>query len=448
MGIAMSDRSGARWLRYLPKPLRSRLEGRQALHAVIGNSGWLLFDKLIRAALGLLVGVWVARYLGPTRFGELAYVLAFIAFFQAVANLGADGIIVREIARDRFAASRILGTALVLRFCVGVACWTGAIAVMALVNGVNDPSVVLTALAGGVLVFQAADTVDLWFQSQSQSRRTVVAKLIAYLLSNGAKVVLILADAPLAAFAAITALESAAGALGLYLAYRRFPTSGRWEMILKQGWQLLRESWPFMMSGVSIMVYIRIDQIMIKEMLGEKELGLYAAALPLSQVWQVIPVVLATSLAPVIARKKAEGESEYQDALLAIFRIFGALSLCVSVTTALASSTLILVLYGQSYSDATSILAIHAFSNIFVFQGVAQSLWLINEQAGSLSLIKTILGGIAAVGANLILLPIFGTVGAAIAAIVSIGIASVFSNILYAPRIFLMQLGIRPREQR
>src|SRR5258706_3934253 len=400
MGVTMSDRSGARWLRYLPRRFRSRLEGRRTLHAVIGNSGWLLLDKLIRAALGLLVGAWVARYLGPSRFGELAYVLAFIAFFQAVANLGADGIIVRNIARDRAAAPRILGTALVLRFCVGVACWIGAITVVALVNGVNDPSVALTALAGGVLVFQAADTVDLWFQSQSQSRRTVVAKLTAHLLSNGAKIVLILAGAPLAAFAAMTALESPAGALGLYLLYRRLPTSGRWELILKQGRQLLRESWPFMMSGMAIMVYIRIDQIMIKEMLGEKELGLYAAALPLSQVWQVIPVVLAISLAPVIARKKAEGGSEYQDALLTVFRVFGVLSLCVSVTTALASSTLIPLLYGPSYSDATPILAIHVFSSIFVFQGVAQSLWLTNEQAGSLSLLKTLLGGIAAGGSN------------------------------------------------
>jgi len=246
----------------------------------------------------------------------------------------------------------------------------------------------------------------------------------------------------------MTALESAAGALGLYLVYRRLPTSGRWELILKQGRQLLRESWAFMVSGIAIMVYIRIDQIMIKEMLGEKELGLYAAALPLSQVWQVIPVVLAISLAPVIARKKAEGGSEYQDALLTVFRVFGVLSLCVSVTTALASSTLIPLLYGPSYSDAIPILAIHVFSSIFVFQGVAQSLWLTNEQAGSLALLKTLLGGIAAVVSNLVLLPIFGTVGAAISAIISIGIASVFSNILYAPKIFLMQLGIRPREQR
>src|SRR6266699_1214854 len=120
MGVTMSDRSGARWLRYLPRRFRSRLEGRRTLHAVIGNSGWLLLDKLIRAALGLLVGAWVARYLGPSRFGELAYVLAFIAFFQAVANLGADGIIVRDIAQKPECAPQVLGTCFALRLLAGL----------------------------------------------------------------------------------------------------------------------------------------------------------------------------------------------------------------------------------------------------------------------------------------------------------------------------------------
>ena len=84
------------WVRFLPASLRQRLAGRVNLHAVIHNSGWLMFDKLVRMLLGLVVGAWVARYLGPESFGELAYVLAYVAFFQAIANLGIDGIIVRE----------------------------------------------------------------------------------------------------------------------------------------------------------------------------------------------------------------------------------------------------------------------------------------------------------------------------------------------------------------
>jgi O-antigen/teichoic acid export membrane protein len=431
------------WIRLLPESLRERLAKRVALHAIVENSGWLIFDKLLRMAMGLLVTAWVARYLGPESFGELAYVLAQIAFFQVVGTLGADGIVVRDIARNRDDAPTLLGTLFAMRVAVGVICWAIAVGVAAISHGPGERIVLLMALAGGSLVFQAADTADLWFQSQSQSRRTVLAKLGALLLSNGCKVLLILVRAPLIAFAAVVAFEALVAAVGMAVVYRRFPTPGRWHVVAGQATLLLRQTWPFMLSGLSVMVYMRIDQIMIKNMLGGRALGIYAAALSVSQLWNVIPTTLVISLAPYIARRKMLGEAQYESALLLLFRVFGAVSLVVSAVTALASPMVVRLLYGSQYLQAAPILAIHVFSNFFVFQGVAQSLWLTNERAGGVALMKTLLGGIAAVCANLVLLPRFGVLGAAVSALVSFGISAVFSNLLYAPKIFLMQFGIR-----
>jgi O-antigen/teichoic acid export membrane protein len=433
------------WIRLLPQSLRERLAKRVSLHAIVENSGWLIFDKLLRMAMGLLVSAWVARYLGPESFGELAYVLAQIAFFQVIGTLGADGIVVRDIARKRDDAPTLLGTLLAMRMVVGVFCWASAVGVAALTSGPFERIVLLMALAGGSLVFQASDTADLWFQSQSQSRRTVLAKLGALLLSNGCKVLLILFQAPLVAFAAVVTFEALVAAVGMTLVYRRFPTPGRWHAVKGQARLLLRETWPFLLSGLSVTVYMRIDQIMIKNMLGGRSLGIYAAALSVSQLWNVIPTTLVISLAPYIARKKMQGEALYENALLVLFRAFGAASLFVSVFTALAAPTIVRLLYGAQYSQAATVLALHVFSNFFVFQGVAQGLWLTNERAGGFALTKTLLGGIAAVCANLILLPEFGIFGAAISALVSFGISAVFSNLLYAPKIFLMQFGIRTR---
>ena len=190
------------WIRFLPVSVRPYLAGRNNLHAAMHNSGWLLFDKLVRLMLGLLVGAWVARYLGPAQYGELAYALAYIAFFQTVSTLGLDSIVVRDLVIHPEREAQILGTAFTLRFACGIFSWLVAVLGMAVISGWSDRSVLLVLLVGGSLVFQAADTVDLWFQSRSQSRRTVVAKLAAYLLSGGVKVALIVAEAPLAAFAA------------------------------------------------------------------------------------------------------------------------------------------------------------------------------------------------------------------------------------------------------
>lgn len=428
------------WLSLLPKGLQQRLHGRHDLLVVLQNSGWLFLDKMLRLTLGLLVGAWVARYLGPAQYGELAYVLAYIAFFQAIATLGLDGIVVRDIAQNKDQANTVLGTAFALRLGVGVLCWIAAIGSIAWLNGLNDRSVVLTALAGGSLVFQAADTVDLWFQSQSQSRRTVLAKLTAYLLSSGVKVALILNSAPLVAFAAVMVLDGLTAAVGLAVAYNRFPCNKGWSLVTTKARQLLTESWPFMLSGISIMVYMRIDQIMIKEMLGPEQLGIYAAVLPLATLWQFIPMMLNTSLAPFIARKKAEGETAYWQALKKVFKVYALLGWLVCIPTVVFANMAVGFMYGSQYQQGAIVLSIYVFTNLFVNMGVAQGLWLLNERRSKIGLGKTLVGAVIAIAGNWLCTPKFGIEGVAVVAVFAQIGSAVLTNLLFSRRVFMLQI--------
>lgn len=428
------------WLLMLPKSVQARLHGRANLLAVLQNSGWLLFDKIVRMGLSLLLAALVASYLGPAQFGELAYILAFVAFFQAVTNLGLDGIVVRDIAQQQERASIILGTAFMLRFGTGLICWLLAVGSMAWLNGLHDRSVMLTALAGGSLVFQAADTVDLWFQSQSQSRRTVLAKLTAFLLSSVVKVVLILSGAPLAAFAAVLVLDGLTAAVGLAIAYKRFPCAKRWTHALSTARQLLVESWPFTLSGISIMVYMRIDQIMIKEMLGARELGVYAAVLPLAALWQGIPMTLNASIAPFMARKKAESEAAYWQAMQKIFKAYAFLGWLVCIPTALLAQFVVTFLYGSAYQEGAAVLSIYVFTNLFINMGVAQNLWLLNDRRAIVSLVKTLIGAVIAVVCNWLLISRYGLVGVAVVAVLAQFVSAVLTSLLFNKRVFLLQI--------
>lgn len=427
------------WLRLLPAPLRHRLSGRADLLAIIGNSGWLLFDKLFRGALGLLVGAWAARYLGPASFGTLAYVLAFIALFQSIANLGADAIVVRELAHHRHAAC-ILGTSFFLRIAAGTACWLAAIVAVALIEVGNQEMLLLTAVVGAGLVFQAADTVDLWFQSHSQSRRTVMAKLVSFILSSIAKVLLIVNEAPLMAFAVLTAFEAFASAIGLAIAYRQLRTHERWSAAPHFAKTLLKESWPYMLSGLSIMAYARLDQILLKKLVGEHALGIYAAALPISQFSQLIPLAFAASLAPWIARLKLASESAYREALVIIFRVFFYLGIFFAVMLYFLSDLIIGALFGQAYAQASYVLIIHSVSNIFCFLGIAHGLWLINEGKFAVRLVGTLIASLCSVGANYVLLPRVGLLGAAYSAVLSQLIAAFLINAVLDRPSFRLQL--------
>ena len=397
----------------LPGVIREWLEATTPpMQRAIGNTGWLLFDRVFRMLIGLTVGAWVARYLGPARFGELAYVIAFIAFFQVVSGLQADGFVVRDLARNSAGAAVVLGTALRLRIVAGAACWLSAVVLMRLLHPQEERLCLLVAVVGAMLVFQASDTVDLWFESQSQSKRTVLAKLASYLFSNGIKVALLLAKAPLIAFAGVISLESAALAVALIAAYRRFPTQGRWRADLAQARELLHLCWPFVASGAMVTVYMRIDQIMLRDMLGERELGIYAAALTLVQALNVVPATLVASLAPFIARKKGRGEAEYRDALVIIFRFFAMVALIGAGLTALASPWIVSLLYGPQYRSSAPVLSALVFVIVFVFQGLAQSLWVVNDNVRIANLIGTTLAALVSIVANLVLIRKFGVMGA------------------------------------
>lgn len=429
------------WVKALPRFVGRYFEGRAQVISIINNSGWLLLDKLIRLLLGLLVGAWVARYLGPSQYGELAYALAYIAFFQAIATLGLDGIVVRDVCNMPENANKLLGSTLFLRLASGIICWLSAIAGMALINGVDSRSVVLTALAGGALVFQAADTVDLWFQSQSQVKRTVLAKLTAYVISNGIKVVLIFSEAPLAYFAAVMAFDALAAATGLVLSYKLYPCKERWVAVNATARALLREGWPFMLSGISVIAYMRIDQIMIREMMGESALGIYAAVLPLAVLGQIIPVTLATSLAPFVARKKTEGEEAYWAALGYIFQGFALIGWLSSLVTILFADYAVGLLFGEKYQAGAAVLAVYSLTSIFISLGVAQWLWSLNERKAKFFLYKTLAGGAVCVVGNFLVIPRFGLVGVACVAVLSQFVSVMLTNLLIAPRVLKLQIS-------
>jgi len=419
--------------------MRRRIEKRKSLITVIHNTGWLLGFQALKMVFGLLVGAWVARYLGPSQYGELSYVLAFVAFFQTISLLGLNAIAIRDMAKNREASHVILGTVFRLRLFAGLLCWLCAVGSMAIFRPGDTNTLVLTAIVAGTMIFQASETIDLWFQSQTQSKRTVLSKTLAYIIISLAKVVLILVKAQLIYFAVAGLLEFVLASIALSFSYRIFPAPLKWHWDIEIGIRLLKESWPYMFSSIAIIIYMRIDQIMLREMLGIHELGIFSAAMPLSTTWYFIPMMISQSVGPSIAIKKDSDPVRYDLYIDRLFSLIWWIMIPISVLIALFSHMIVRILYGETYLASATVLAIHIFANIPVGLGVMQSIWIVNEQKNTLSLAKTITGAVTNIGLNLYLIPKYGAIGAAVATVLSQMMSSVFSNIAFAPKIFKRQ---------
>ncbi len=432
------------WIQLLPPFLRARLNGRYTLQKILHNTGWLFADRILRMGVGLIVGVWVARYLGPEQFGLFNYAIAFVGLLSPLATLGLEGIVIRDIVRDPGCKNETLGTTVALKF-------FGAIMTILLelvmIIGLRPTDTLMQALvviiAAGTL-FQTFDAIDFWFQSQMQSQYSVIAKNTAFVVSALVRVVLIHLQAPLIAFAWVGLAETILGAIGLLIAYRfQGNRLTSWRVSLPRMKELLLDSWPLVLSGIAIMIYMKIDQVMLGEMVGEKAVGIYSAATRLSEVWYFIPMAIASSASPAIIEAKQLGEDLYYHRLYQLFKLMSGLAITLSIPLSLLSGSLVKILFGNSYLEAGSVLSIHIWASLFVFLGVAQTSWNIAENLTGLALRRTILGAAINVALNFVLIPILSFYGAAIATIVSQAMSTVVLNAFNpkTKRIFLLQVN-------
>jgi polysaccharide transporter, PST family len=432
------------WTRFLPVFMKARLQGRHHLQLVIGNAGWLFADKILRMAMGLVVGAWIARYLGPERFGLLSFAAAFAALFSVMASLGLDGIVIREIVRNPAPKDQILGTAFLLRLFGGAAAVITSVTAVSLLRPGDSLSRWLVGIVAAGTIVQAFDVIDLWFQAQVVSKYTIYARNAAFVSIALVKILLVSIRAPLIAFAVAGLAELFVAAAGMALAYEhRGHALKAWRASAAWAKKLLSDSWPLILSTVSIAVYMKIDQVMLGEMLGNSVVGIYTAATRLSEVWYFIPTAIVSSVFPAIVRTKETDEGLYYRRLQRLFGLMAALSLAIALPMSLLSSYFVVVLYGNGFAAAGPVLAIHIWASLFVFLGVAQGPWDLTENMTRLTMLRIVSGAVLNVVLNLFLIPRHGAVGAAVATVISQAFAAVILNAAHAKtrRIFYSQLN-------
>lgn len=410
---------------------------------VLSNTWWLFADRVLRMAFGLTVGIWVARYLGPQQFGLLNYVTAVVALFASVVPLGLDTIVVRELVQHGAALGDILGTTFLMRMIAGITVGGAAIIFVVATPKGTGQLVMLTAILSITVLTRAADVFDLSFQSRMQSKLTVTAKNAGTIVGNVGRIFLIVRAGSLTAFCWVAAFEAALCAVGLAVAYILNGNSLRtWKFKGSLAVRLLKESWPLILSGMAIMLYMRIDLVMLRFMVGDTATGIYAAACRVSEMCYFIPIAITTSVSPVIIGLRKTSKELYLRRLEQLFTLLALLSIAFSLFMTFAAKWVVGVLYGSGFHLAGPILAVHIWASVFVFLGVAQSPWDVSESAVSYSLYRTIAGALINIAMNVVLIPRMAGMGAAIATLVSYAVSGFFANALFAKTrpVFMLQM--------
>ncbi|MFA6144561.1 MAG: flippase [Sulfurimonas sp.] len=411
------------------------------------NTSWLFGEKILRMIVGLFVGVWVARYLGPEQFGLFSYAQSFVGLFTAFATLGLDGIVVRELVHDESRRDELIGTAFWLKLMGAI----GVLLILAIaVNFTSNDSYTntLVFIIASATIFQSFNVIDMYFQAKVMGKYIVYANVISLLLSSIVKIALILNEASLEAFAWTIVFDSVVLAMGYVYFYIRSRHSvpdtesiSQWKFHKSTAVSLLKDSWPLILSGMVIAIYMKIDQIMIMEMMDAEAVGQYAAAVRISETWYFIPMVIASSLFPAIINAKKHSEALYYARLQKLYNLMVWMAIAIALPMTFLSDWVINLLYGEQYNQAGSVLMIHIWAGVFVFLGVASGKWFTAENLQMLAFWRTFYGMVLNIILNFVFIPKYGIQGAAMATLISQSVAAYISDLFNGKtkKMFLMK---------
>ena len=393
---------------------------------ILSNTSWIVLERAIRLGVGFFIAIWVVRYLGPSQYGVLSFGLAWVALFSAFGQLGLENIVVRDVVSDRKSELEILGTATALRLIGGLIVVIGSTALYgAFYSFDNRTQLAVIALAGLAQVFLASEVIDWWFRSRVEWRYVFRARVIAFIITTVSTIICLIARLGLVWIAAMTLLNAIMIAGFLIIEWLRHSERGQpWKARVKRARTLLLDSWPAILSGLAIMIYMRIDQIMIGSMMTEADVGIYSVAVKLSEVWYVIPLAVTQSVMPSIVSARKAQNGSYEQKLIGLIVLLFWSSFLVAILVTLAGPSLITLLFGHEYRLAGEVLRIHFWAGIFVALGVGISQWYIAENRLRVSLYGTIAGALFNVLLNLFLIPEFGVKGAAFSTVGSYFVAA------------------------
>lgn len=384
------------------------------------NFSWLFADRVLRMLLVLVTTIAVSRYLGVERIGQLNYALAIVSIAMVLTSLGANEIISRDLVRHPERRDELLGSSFAIKLAGGVVL-NFALLVFVLLKDIDTLTVLLIMITAVAELLKWSTVIDYYFLSQVKGRTVAQVNILSSVISSGYKLLLVYYQAPLLWFAWGYMVEITSYTVCYVIAYRHH---GLHILKWRPSWRMVRyvldQSWPMLVYGFALQAQLKIDQVMIFDILkgvsGESaahaELGQYSVAVKMIEAMAFLPVVLQIALAPAIARARIKDIDLYHQRITNQYRIMFMLYLATAVPLFFLAEPVIVMLYGPEFKEAGVLLSWFAFRLLFSYMGVAKGSFITNESLFKFSLVTAVIGAVVNIGLNVLLIPAMGSYGA------------------------------------
>lgn len=390
-------------------------------------------EKIFTMGIAMVVSIFVARYLGPENYGILSYAISITSLFAIATHMGLSGLAVRELVNYPEENEELMGTIFGIKFLAALVAMTGFLIFLYLSGDSSEIEFWVQLIVSGTILLKPFEVFDFWFQAKVKAKYSSIVRATASISLSVIKIGLVVLGAQLLLFAGAHLFQAIL--LGILFVFffkkvARIPLIS-WNFNFSRAKELLSQGWMIMAGAIFAMVYIKIDQVMLRWLIDAEEVGVYSVAAKLSEAWYFIPSMIVASLFPKLLELRKKNEGQFKKRLQQLFDLLFGIALSLALIVTFISQPVINFLYGAEFEKAALILSIHIWAGIFIFMRAAFSKWILVEDAIVFSMITQGSGALANIVMNYILIPLYGGLGAAIATIISYAMASYFALIFY-----------------
>ncbi len=389
------------------------------------NAIWLISGKVAQMVLSLFVGVFSARYLGPSNYGLISYASAMVSFFMSFCTLGINSIIVKDFLDHPDEQGKTLGSAILMRIISSVLSAGTVIGISCFLDYGDWETIIVVALCSISLIFHSFDTINYWFQSQYKSRITAISIFLAYVATSVYKIVLLILNKSVFWFAFASSVDYIVLSIILLIAYR-MNNGQKLTFSFRNGKRLLGKSYHYILSGMMVSIYGHTDKLMLKQMLDETTVGYYATAVSICSMWTFVLSAIIDSMYPTIIQSFKQSKELFERKNRQLYAIVFYVTVFVSVMFVLFGDFGIWLLYGEAYLPAATPLKIITWYTAFSYFGVARNAWMVCNDKQKYLKYMYIFAAVLNVILNSVFIPMWGASGAAFASLIT----QIFTSII------------------
>ncbi|MBU0732200.1 flippase [Patescibacteria group bacterium] len=405
---------------------------------ILGNTIWITIGQGLGKFVAFLLMIFIARYLGDELYGQFSFAISLVGILVLFGDAGLGAYITRELAKHKDLTKQYIGQLITLKIFLSLLTF-GLIFLCLFLLGKDPVTRQLTYIAALYVV--GIGFVEFFFavfRAWEKMKYEAITKIVYNLCLFAIGMAFILLNLSAQALMSAYVIATLIAFIVSYSLIKKYFTG------FKLGWDTkfwkmtLKRSWPFALSSIFVVLYFKIDTVMLSAMRTDAEVGWYNAAYNLVFALIMIPTIFDIIFYPILSKTFGH-KKEFTQVVNKIFSYAVLIAVPVAIFVYLIRGPLVEWIYAGKYDMAIPILGILVWS--FMLNLINRFPFILN--AANLAQIITFQAGLGVllnVGLNFILIPNFGTIGAAWATVatevLAIAVLTYFGLYRYRKLIF------------